>query len=124
MKSYFLKKQKKPLAFKKLFYSKTNGFLPNKILIKNSVKIKDGVKTEKYKRIINYLSISSIFSEPRKGLAFLQKDAIKSYVTKNLGVCQISGRSKAFNKEFLISRILLREFASNKMLSGIIKSSW
>lgn len=38
--------------------------------------------------------------------------------------CVISGRSKSIYRDFKISRIVLRNFALNGLIPGILKSSW
>lgn len=38
--------------------------------------------------------------------------------------CQVSGRPKAYYRKLKISRIALRDFASNGQIPGMVKSSW
>ncbi len=38
--------------------------------------------------------------------------------------CLLSGRARGFYRKFQISRIALRELASQGMLPGVIKASW
>ncbi|MFK7866573.1 MAG: 30S ribosomal protein S14 [Alphaproteobacteria bacterium] len=38
--------------------------------------------------------------------------------------CEITGRPKAFYRKFRVSRIALRDMASNGQLPGVTKSSW
>ena len=38
--------------------------------------------------------------------------------------CQISGRPKAYYRKLKISRIALRDLASNGQIPGMVKSSW
>jgi small subunit ribosomal protein S14 len=38
--------------------------------------------------------------------------------------CQATGRKRAFIGRFKLSRIALRELASNGMIPGVTKSSW
>ncbi len=38
--------------------------------------------------------------------------------------CQISGRPKAYYRKFNISRIALRDLASDGQIPGMVKSSW
>ena len=38
--------------------------------------------------------------------------------------CELSGRPRAFYRQFKLSRIALRELASFGQLPGVIKSSW
>lgn len=38
--------------------------------------------------------------------------------------CQVSGRPKAYYRKFKMSRIALRDLASNGQVPGMVKSSW
>jgi small subunit ribosomal protein S14 len=38
--------------------------------------------------------------------------------------CSMTGRKRAFYRRFKISRITLRELASNGLIPGVTKSSW
>ncbi len=38
--------------------------------------------------------------------------------------CQITGRPKAYYRKLKMSRIALRELASNGLIPGMVKSSW
>ena len=38
--------------------------------------------------------------------------------------CSITGRPRAFNRRFGLSRITLRELASHGKIPGVVKSSW
>ena len=38
--------------------------------------------------------------------------------------CEVSGRPRAFYRRFRISRVALRDLASNGQLPGVVKSSW
>lgn len=38
--------------------------------------------------------------------------------------CEISGRPRGFYRKFNMSRIALREFASNGLIPGVTKASW
>lgn len=38
--------------------------------------------------------------------------------------CQITGRPKAYYRKFKISRIALRDLASDGQIPGMVKSSW
>ncbi len=38
--------------------------------------------------------------------------------------CELTGRPRGFYRKFKISRIALRELASNGMIPGMVKSSW
>ena len=38
--------------------------------------------------------------------------------------CEISGRPRAYYRKFGLSRIALRDLASNGLIPGVVKSSW
>jgi small subunit ribosomal protein S14 len=38
--------------------------------------------------------------------------------------CEVSGRPRAYYRKFKVSRIALRELASNGHIPGMVKSSW
>jgi small subunit ribosomal protein S14 len=38
--------------------------------------------------------------------------------------CQLTGRPKAYYRKLKMSRIMLRELASNGQIPGMVKSSW
>ena len=38
--------------------------------------------------------------------------------------CEITGRPRAYYRKFKMSRIALRELASNGLIPGVVKSSW
>lgn len=38
--------------------------------------------------------------------------------------CQITGRSRAVYRKFMISRIVLREYAHQGLIPGMTKASW
>lgn len=38
--------------------------------------------------------------------------------------CELTGRPRGFYRKFKISRIALRDLASNGMIPGMVKSSW
>ena len=38
--------------------------------------------------------------------------------------CELTGRSKAYYRRFKLSRIMLRQLASEGLLPGVTKSSW
>lgn len=38
--------------------------------------------------------------------------------------CEMTGRPRGFYRKFKISRIALRDLASNGMIPGMVKSSW
>ncbi len=54
-------------------------------------------------------------------LAKLPRD---SSATRLHSRCEISGRPKAYYRKFRMSRIALRDLASNGQIPGMVKSSW
>ena len=47
-----------------------------------------------------------------------------SAVTRVRNRCEITGRPRGFYRKLRMSRIALREFASQGMVPGMVKSSW
>ncbi|MAK63934.1 30S ribosomal protein S14 [Maricaulis parjimensis] len=47
-----------------------------------------------------------------------------SAVTRVRNRCEITGRPRAFYRKLRMSRIALRELASQGMIPGMVKSSW
>nr|YP_009478293.1 ribosomal protein s14 [Prototheca cutis]BBD20200.1 ribosomal protein s14 [Prototheca cutis] len=54
----------------------------------------------------------------------LQKLPRNSAPTRLHNRCSVSGRPKSFNRDFQLSRNVLREYALKGLLPGVIKSSW
>jgi small subunit ribosomal protein S14 len=38
--------------------------------------------------------------------------------------CELTGRSRAYDRKFRLSRIMLRELANKGLIPGVTKSSW
>jgi len=55
------------------------------------------------------------------GLQALPKNACPARLSRR---CSITGRKRAFIGRFKVSRITLRELASNGLIPGVTKSSW
>lgn len=55
------------------------------------------------------------------GLQQLPRNASPSRMSRR---CSLTGRKRAFYRRFKISRITLRELASNGLIPGVTKSSW
>ncbi len=68
----------------------------------------------------NALSAEERFEAQLK-LARLPRNSSKVRVRLR---CEISGRGRSNYRKFRMSRIALREFASNGMIPGMVKSSW
>ncbi|MDF1769587.1 30S ribosomal protein S14 [Maricaulis sp.] len=47
-----------------------------------------------------------------------------SAVTRIRNRCEITGRPRAFYRKFRMSRIAMRDLASQGMIPGMVKSSW
>ncbi|WP_323761506.1 30S ribosomal protein S14 [Maricaulis sp.] len=47
-----------------------------------------------------------------------------SAVTRIRNRCEITGRPRAFYRKFRMSRIAMRDYASQGMIPGMVKSSW
>lgn len=54
-------------------------------------------------------------------LAALPRNAAPSRVRNR---CEVTGRPRGFYRKLRMSRIALRELASNGMIPGMVKSSW
>lgn len=121
MNNVFLKK--KPFFLKPLIFF-MRPFLSEKLLSKSSSRALKFSRLEKRIILLNYISVSNYFSEPRKNIAFLQKDALVSSIVKKFGACLITGNSRSFHKDFNLSRIQLRFSACYGLLNGVTKSSW
>ncbi|CAK0764136.1 30S ribosomal subunit protein S14 [uncultured Gammaproteobacteria bacterium] len=57
----------------------------------------------------------------RLKLAELPRNSSKTRVRNR---CALTGRPRAFYRKFKLSRIALRELASNGQLPGVVKASW
>lgn len=57
----------------------------------------------------------------RLKLAELPRNSSKVRVRNR---CQLSGRPRGYYRKFKMSRIALRELASNGQIPGMVKSSW
>ncbi len=57
----------------------------------------------------------------RLKLTQLPRDSAKSRIRNR---CLISGRPRAVYRKFRMSRIALRDLASNGKIPGVVKSSW
>lgn len=54
-------------------------------------------------------------------LAALPRNSSKTRIRNR---CELTGRPRGFYRKMRISRIALRELASNGQLPGVVKSSW
>lgn len=54
-------------------------------------------------------------------LATLPRNASKGRIRNR---CEISGRPRGYYRKFKMSRIALREFASEGLIPGVTKASW
>jgi small subunit ribosomal protein S14 len=68
------------------------------------------------KNIIKYIRINAMLKINK-----LPKDSSKIRIKNR---CIITGRPKSIYRKFKMSRISLRNFAHNGLLTGILKSSW
>ena len=55
------------------------------------------------------------------GLTLLPRDASP---TRLVNRCEVTGRRRGFYRSFRMSRITLRELASQGLIPGVTKSSW
>jgi small subunit ribosomal protein S14 len=56
-----------------------------------------------------------------EGLSKIPRNA---FSTRRSNRCAITGRSRGYHRKFGISRIALRELASNGEIPGVTKASW
>lgn len=54
-------------------------------------------------------------------LAALPRDGSKTRIRNR---CNLTGRPRAYYRKFGLSRIALRDLASNGLLPGVVKASW
>ena len=59
-----------------------------------------------------------------KALLKLAELPRNSSATRLHNRCQLTGRPKAYYRKLKVSRIMLRELASNGQIPGMFKSSW
>lgn len=54
----------------------------------------------------------------------MQKLPRNSHPTRVWNICHLTGRAHGYHRKYGISRIKLRELASEGMIPGVTKSSW
>lgn len=54
----------------------------------------------------------------------MQKLPRNSHKTRVWNMCQLTGRAHGYHRQYGISRIKLRELASEGLVPGVTKSSW
>jgi small subunit ribosomal protein S14 len=59
--------------------------------------------------------------DARMKLAKLPRNSAPSRIRNR---CEISGRPRAYYRKLKMSRIALRDYGSNGMIPGLVKSSW
>lgn len=67
---------------------------------------------------------ASSFEEKLNFHRQLQQLPLNSAPSRSHNRCMITGRPKAFYRDFGLSRHVLREMAHNCLLPGVTKSSW
>ncbi|CAG7590067.1 MAG: 30S ribosomal protein S14 [Candidatus Midichloria sp.] len=79
-------------------------------------------KRQELKNVIynKNLSLEERFQAQLK-LAKIPRNSSK---TRIRNMCEITGRTKGFYRDFKVSRICLRELASKGLLPGVKKASW
>jgi small subunit ribosomal protein S14 len=83
-------------------------------------------KFEKNKKELKSIFQNRLINSKLRFSAFNKLNIIScnSSISKFKNRCLITGKSKGILRNFKISRIKFREFASNGDISGISKSSW
>ena len=79
---------------------------------------------EKRRNLLNAIKTSDSFSETLMLQKKLQKLPLNSAPNRLRNRCWKTGRSRAFYRDFGLSRHVLREMAHEGLLPGVIKSSW
>ena len=79
-------------------------------------------KRAKLKAIANDESLST--EERFKARLKLSKLPRNSSPTRITNRCQVSGRPRAYHRKLKMSRIALRDLASQGEIPGMVKSSW
>lgn len=98
-----------------------------KYLIKKDNKRRNIFKKFELKRLyLKYIIYNnSISKEVRtNAMILLNKLPKNSSSIRIHNRCVITGRPKAIYRDFRLSRMILRDYAHNGLLPGIIKSSW
>ena len=83
---------------------------------------KYATKRASLKEVIN--DQSRPMEERFKAQLKLAKLPRNSSATRLHNRCEITGRPKAYYRKLRMSRIALRDFASNGQIPGMVKSSW
>lgn len=92
----------------------------NKKRILLSNKLLEARKKLKEKIYDKSISLNERFKYVQK-LASLPRSSSKTRVRNR---CQLTGRPKGVYRKFRLSRIMIREYAGQGLLPGVIKSSW
>ena len=82
---------------------------------------KHAAKRETIKQL---LKNSSSFEDKIPNFKLLEKLPRNSSPSRHRNRCWVTGRSRAFYKDFGISRHVLREMAHEGTIPGLTKSSW
>lgn len=83
--------------------------------------IKHAKKREKIKQL---LKDSSSYNDKLQNFKKLQNLPRNSAPSRHRNRCWVTGRSRAFYKDFGLSRHVLREMAHEGSIPGLIKASW
>jgi small subunit ribosomal protein S14 len=79
---------------------------------------------EKRQNLLSELKISQSFSDTLNLQRKLQKIPANSAPNRVRNRCWKTGRSRAFYRDFGLSRHVLREMAHEGLLPGVTKASW
>lgn len=128
----FIKKKKNlsapQKAFKPIFdhYTRIMPFPSSKLFVKLSRQRNLNSCFEKSVGTFKFLLFSPSFSRARRSFVSFQFDnSLKKFSsTKHLSTTLLNGRCNSFSRDFKLSRISLRKFASFGFLPGVFKSSW
>ena len=95
-------------------------------ILKNNNKKAKALKYRLYRKELRE-KVSDLSLEPEERLAAqlkLQKLPRNTSLIRHVNRCYLTGRPRGFLRKFGLSRIAVRDLASNGKLPGVIKASW
>jgi len=100
--------------------------MKNRKIFKNILNRKQIKKNENKRLFLKYVYLHSQIEckalKVKVQFLYLVKN-LESVLSKSQTICLFSGRTRGVYKQFKISRIKFREFASYGKISGVVKSS-
>ena len=99
---------------------KTSAIERNKKRIKLSAKFA-AKRAELKATLLNPATTDEEFYAAQKKLQKLPRNSSPTRIRNR---CSLSGRPRAYNRKFGVSRIALRDLALQGQIPGVVKSSW